>query len=480
VADVRLAARLIAHRTGAAQPTATARTVRVDEDALLLALLGMAGEHPGTVHAFSVAAPGESEIEHGVVDPRNRDNQYDLLQALARHVDLAWDRASRDGTHPQIVVSGSRATAHLRALAERLCRAADAPPSLLQLGERLAYFADRSASPGQQCLVDAAASLRAQFVTGMAPQEEHHLGALLEWIVPGAGGGGAGPARLRACRAEQLPSGPDTLPDDDRRLLQPALDRHALAALSDDHAAQVAAARAVGAALRPALNHQAALIRRAVAVLRRPGLPDLPDVARPQDPRSVLDRLCEAEADAFAAWRDHLDRPGHRIAFRDTPKAAAYRLAADGAAADNLDAARVLGDRVAREEAVHDGGAVRLRLTAAVAGAPAPRRGLPRRAVVVGSPLGPGLPRPGEVWRQAAPGAPRWLVVAVDPGRAGPLVTLSRPGPANPLTAGDTLDLVKAVPDRHRPRARAVDVARRAAGSTPLLPPPPARTEGAR
>ncbi len=77
--DLQLAAALRAYEAGRAQPTARRRHVVVRPDALVLAMLKMAGEDT-SVHVVALGRVGRPAVVRHVPDPRRRDDQYALFE----------------------------------------------------------------------------------------------------------------------------------------------------------------------------------------------------------------------------------------------------------------------------------------------------------------------------------------------------------------------------------------------------------------
>jgi hypothetical protein len=84
--------------------------------------------------------------------------------------------------------------------------------------------------------------------------------------------------------------------------------------------------------------------QRAVQIIQGMGLPPWP----------ALEELERREAEAFADFMRSRDA-GYRLTLRDSPKAAAFRLAAREDAHQNLEAAIILGDEVGRARARLEG-----------------------------------------------------------------------------------------------------------------------------
>jgi hypothetical protein len=338
-------ARLKAVEAGRAMRIAARRQVTVQPHALVLIMLGMAGEDT-SVHAYAVGAVGQAAPTIAVVgDPRNRDAQYGLLRGLLPRIETYFDACEQAGTHPQVWVSSSGAVGHLDTLADRLRFTDD--EQMQRLGAWLTYFGERSPIAGQQALMSATGALRLHYATGQQEAEDEHLGALLTWIQPP-------PNRhinAAVALAEEQPMGFKTDPNFDRRALEPAIqDFHAALATGD--AARIEHRRSqVQALLEGVLRPIYAATQRAVAILQ----------ASPWLASSALAVLEAEETRAFVEFRDS-QRQGFRLPYRDRPKAATLKLITRERAGANVEAGAVRHDPGAREIGVAKGRVLRATL----------------------------------------------------------------------------------------------------------------------
>lgn len=480
MSDLTTAARVLAHEQQTVVDVTTTLRLRVQPHTLLLSLAGMAGEHGGVLHAFTAGAADGPRETHAVPDPRDRDAQAELFIELARVVDRTWRQAVDDRTFPQVLLSGTAALDHLAQIAQRLRNNDRVSDDARVLGQRLSYWTDRADVPGQQSVIVGPAALRTHLVTGMSPTQEEHLGAFLEWCAPSPLMPRDATLLERVELAERYATGPARRPEDDRDGLIPALTRHGFATMVGDQDEAALAAVEIGRALQPALRHQMRLLLDTHSILRSLDLPDLPDLATPLDPRTALDRLCAEETRAFASWCAYLALPDHPIATDDSDVAAAYRLARHETAHAAVTAAATLGDPLTREAAILAGAALRARIDRLESRVPGDRPRSWRRTALHATLVdGPGVPRPGETWHLAAPGALPWRVDTVTPGTGGDVrFTLSRAGTTDTKAyrPSTTVDLVPAVPDWDAGRRAANWLRERNATPSPWLPPRPERS----
>lgn len=449
-------AAVLAAVVGAAQTAAMTRTIRLLPDALLLAVVGLAGE-PGALHAVGAGRRLQRPLLACAADPRDREAFYALLDALAEPVAGAWDAARDAGIYLQVVVTSAKSADLLEQIGERARTARGVPPAVRRLGAHLGYLEDRRHVAGQQALIVAPEALLAHLATGQSPVDDGHLGAVLEWIKPGAGGGGSGHISDRLRRAEALPAGPRRSPQDDAERLAPALRALHDARRRSDPTQAHRAATAIAGLLMEDIARHSRLLHEAVDALDRlalPGdhsLPDLPDPIRRRSGRNGLDQLAAAEARAFRSRAAAIDKAGGRAPHlgRD---AELRRLIEREAAHAAYTAAVLLGDPMEREAGVLDGRVLRIRIVTTAAAAARPGAPAEQVDTLAGTVTGAAAPEPGQVWREVAPGSPEWTVVDVGFAADGtPTVALVRPAVAASLhlVAGAEVDLVREIPAWH-------------------------------
>ncbi|WP_320782164.1 hypothetical protein [Streptomyces sp. CRN 30] len=270
-------ARLEAVRSDRAQPAATVRHRHLSDRPLVLVPLVTAGEVGAPLGAL-VGTDRDDPRLLVVPQPRDRDLRFAFLAELADvvlpYIDAcaeAVEPAERTETDPetgkrvkvevelcadaaQLIVPSRAGVDLVRLLGRsmRFRRTAEqdpeaphpAPPRVPLLGRWLTHYGERARVPGSALLLAMTELLGRHWATGQSSLEDQHLGALLAWIDPPAGGSGA-EAALRAeldrdadGQLRHPPAGPATDPAFDNRLLAPAIERFdrartALAAAED-------------------------------------------------------------------------------------------------------------------------------------------------------------------------------------------------------------------------------------------------------
>lgn len=332
--ELDLLARVLAYRDGRAYRRASHRQVSIQPHALVLCPLALAGEDT-TIHVIAYGGISGPARILCVPDPRKRDDQYRLFSALGREIERYFIRCRQLGQFPQLWVSSGPVAAHLDTLADRL-RYNQLNPDVRRFGELLSYATNRFPIAGQQALISATGALKLHWATGQQDGEDEHLGALLTWIDPPTGRG----VLAAVASAELEPMGVKTDPTFDRDVLEP------LVAAYDDDARKGASTEAlrlragfIREALEPVARRIYAATQRAVVLLAESGLPPLPDLP-------AIEAREAAEFESFLQGRD----AGIPLALRDKPKAAAFGLAGREDAAQTIEAAILLGDRVARAQ----------------------------------------------------------------------------------------------------------------------------------
>ncbi|MFE0578033.1 MULTISPECIES: hypothetical protein [unclassified Streptomyces] len=258
-------ARLEAVRAGRAQPLATVRHRHLSDKPLVFVPLTTAGEAGAPLGAMVGTDPDEPRV-FVIPQPRDRDLRWAFLADLAVHV-LAHIEAYADDVEPaersetdpetgkrvkvetelcvdapQLIVPSRAGIEYVRLLGRsmRFRRTAEedpdhphpAPSRVPLLGRWFTHLGERARVPGSSMLLSATDLLSRHWATGQSNLEDQHLGALLAWIDPPAGGSGA-EAALRAELGRdghgQLlcpPAGPATDPAFDNKLLAPAIARY--------------------------------------------------------------------------------------------------------------------------------------------------------------------------------------------------------------------------------------------------------------
>lgn len=330
--ELDLIPRLLAFQRGRAVRHATHLQVAVRPDALVVCPLAMAGEDT-TVQVVAWGGRGEPPVVRFVPDPRHRDDQYALFADFGAAIERHFLACRAAGTHPQLWVSSAPVAAHLDTLADRLRYSRD-DARVRRFGELLSYATERYPVAGQQALLTATGALRLHWATGQTEGEDEHLAALLTWIAPPVGRD-----VLKAVgEAALVPMGVKTDPQFDRETLEPLVTAYNEARRAGAGRAELARhADQIGAALQPVVLHIFDATQRALQILAGMPLPPLPD----------LPQLERRESQEFASFMDSRDA-GYGLTLRDGPKASAFKLSAREDAAQNLEAARLVGDSLAR------------------------------------------------------------------------------------------------------------------------------------
>ncbi len=327
-----------------AQPMATCLHVTVQPHALVVCPLALAGAH-GSVHVVAYGSIGQVE-PHVLVapDPRHPADREALLIRFGADLATYMDRCRAAGDYPQLWVTGMPTARHLGLVAERLrVHNATTPPGLL--ARHLAHFAARFPVAGQQALHVASHVIADHWATAEPGGPGAHLEALLLWFdAPAAVAGDGALFEGALAEARNRPMGVRTDPLRDTALHR-AVVAYSRARRSADRPSQGgrveldAPARAVWDILAPAARHAYDRVQRAVALIMGAGLA----------PLRGLDELDAAEADAFAYAMDALS--AGRWSGRPSTRSMARSYLMRQAAQENVDAALVLGDRVARARA---------------------------------------------------------------------------------------------------------------------------------
>lgn len=101
--DLNLLARLLAYRDGRAQRCASHLQVSIQRDAWVLCPIAMAGEDT-TIHIVVYGRLGAPPRIRCVPDPRKRDDQYALFEALGTDLERYFEACRTSGRFPQLWV----------------------------------------------------------------------------------------------------------------------------------------------------------------------------------------------------------------------------------------------------------------------------------------------------------------------------------------------------------------------------------------
>ncbi|MFY1689643.1 hypothetical protein [Plantactinospora sp. WMMB782] len=327
-------ARAEAVAAGRAQRITTVRHLHVSDRPLVFIPLSMAGEANAPLAALVGDDPAAPTLLV-VPQPRNRDQRFGFAAELAE-VLLPYLDSFRGVTEavpanrgreiryryvdaPQVLVPNPAGIGFVRLFGRstRFRRTdGDYPvhPSVPLLGQWLTFLADRAEHPGSGMLLAMTEALGLHWATGQSALEDAHLAALLAWIDPVDGHGGADAAVLAEDPLRWPPAGPVTDPTFDNEILAPAMTGYEEAAASGDETRRSRALGVLEEAVRSQLRPTWELMWRGVALLR-----ELPAGAR------VAGRWAE-DRDVFGNFALHVDGGGHPQPRRDGAVNAAHRL----------------------------------------------------------------------------------------------------------------------------------------------------------
>ncbi len=339
--DLDLVRQIQAATSGNPVPKTSRLHLAIRPNARLICPIEMAGED-GSVQIVAAGRIGKPPAIYCVPEPRDRDCQGRLAGWLGRELLALFEETASEGTYPQIWTQSASSVDLLDMLSDRYRWSRVSEARLL--GELLTYPAERLPRAGQQTLFAATSALRLHWQTGLAPEDEEHLGALLAWLDPPDGVSPRDAARV----AERTPMGINTDPDFDRLSLNPAVSAYTVATRQSDYAAARRAEFTIREILTPVVTLIYQAVQRAIAYLQAANLPPLPEL-------TALERR---EAAAFAWFMDQW-RKGMKRRQRDSPARATREFALREIDQENYDAARITGDPLVRVAAELDGRVLR-------------------------------------------------------------------------------------------------------------------------
>jgi hypothetical protein len=333
-----LVARLAAVDQQRAIRHASHRQVVIQPHALIVCPLAMAGEDTA-VHALAVGGIGQAPEIFVVGDPRQRNEQYELIAWFGARIESYFADCRARGDFPQFWVSSGAAAGHLDILADRLRFTRD-NPQIKRVGELLTYSTERMPYAGQQTLMTATSSLATLFATGQHSGDDEHLGVFLTWLSPPAGRS----LQNAISEAERTVMGVKTDPEFDRITLQPLVSAYDAARATQAQPDELRFRRQqVFAALSPIVTNIYNAVQQALRWLDQP-IAEAP----------ILTELRRQEANAFLSFMNgrDADRP---LPYRDKPRAAAYKMVEREHALQAVAADQIYGDRMAAARARWDG-----------------------------------------------------------------------------------------------------------------------------
>ncbi|TYC78775.1 hypothetical protein [Novosphingobium sp. BW1] len=314
------------------------RQVVIQPHALIVCPLAMAGEDTA-VHALAVGGIGQTPEIFVVGDPRQRNEQYELIAWFGARIENYFADCRARGDFPQFWVSSGAAAGHLDILADRLRFTRD-NPQIKRVGELLTYSTERMPYAGQQTLMTATSSLATLFATGQHSGDDEHLGVFLTWLSPPAGRS----LQNAIAEAERQVMGVKTDPEFDRITLQPLVSAYDAARATHAQPDELWFRRQqVFSALSPIVTNIYNAVQQALRWLDQP-IAEAP----------ILTELRRQEENAFLSFMNGRDaqRP---LPYRDKPRAAAYKMVEREHALQAVAADQIYGDRMAAARARWDG-----------------------------------------------------------------------------------------------------------------------------
>jgi hypothetical protein len=236
-------ARAQAVEAGRAQPLTTVRHTHLSERPLVLVPLSLAGEAAAPLAAL-VGWDERAPRLLIVPNPRDRTQRFQFVATLAeillsyvnscmRTVEQTPGGRGRDARlryvdAPQVLVPNGGGIEFLRLLGRstrfrRTYGPNPVPRSVPLFGQWLTFFRDRADHAGSALLLAVTEVLTAHWATGQSGLEDANLAALVGWIAPSGGMGGAEAAVLAEDPVRWPPAGPSTDPTFDNEILAPAL-----------------------------------------------------------------------------------------------------------------------------------------------------------------------------------------------------------------------------------------------------------------
>jgi hypothetical protein len=335
VADVtKLVRKLVAFQQGRAVVLASHQQIVIQQHALVICPLAMAGEDT-TIHAIAVGAIGQPPSVRVVPDPRVRDDQYELVAWFGGIVEQYFAQCRAAGDFPQLWTTSGGTAGHLDVLADRFRFVRD-NPDVKRTGDLMTYATERAPVRGQQALMTMTGALSSHYATGQQDGEDDHLGAMMAWLDPPDGED----IHRAVARAEQEVMGVNTDPEFDRNTLQPLLKRYHQARKAGAPDVQVRArAAGIEAELTPIVTRIYEMTQRGFAFLhgRFP-------------PSGQLTELARVETSSFLNFMVQRDA-GSPLPYRDRPRAGAFKVAEREFAVQATEAGAIYGDYVARARA---------------------------------------------------------------------------------------------------------------------------------
>lgn len=175
---IDILARAVARRRRRVVPLRTATTVVPDDGPVF----GFTPIKVVSEEVIQAIAFGDLDRAPTVVtrwNPLSRDAE--AFEAFAKALDAHILRALANGWLPRVWVPHHAAFVLLDLLGHRYRTNRQASDALRRMGAQCQVLAEEARHPGQQAVIVGTEILTTHAATGMAPTEDHHLGALLAW-----------------------------------------------------------------------------------------------------------------------------------------------------------------------------------------------------------------------------------------------------------------------------------------------------------
>lgn len=329
--------RLLARAVGRALPSRQTSAL-ADDPANTIGIATIKIVTEEQIQAIAYGRIGEPPRLIARHDPIARD-VADLVP-FAEFLGEIADRSLAGDGQLRVWVPHSGTVEALDILGHRYWRNQTAPAEVVRMGVICRIMAHENTVPGQQVVADAASVVRSHFITGQAPIEDGHLGALLAWLDPGVTDPLAvARERIRLPASGILPNTPDR-PDDDR------VDRLRRVAKNSSGTERDAALGAMERILREAVLREWRLMIEARAAFLSLGLPAI-----------GLSELVGQSHDriAYALANGHFPaRQPHRIAIQLDQMKSGQQL---------IEGSELESDETIRRRARREGRAIQGRIT---------------------------------------------------------------------------------------------------------------------
>jgi hypothetical protein len=259
---LKVVARLLAQERGEAVQISRERAYPISDRPLVMIPIVMAGEAPA-LFALGIGDGSKPCIVHVCAEPRNRDQQYNMLERAATDMQTilaTWER--NPALMPQVITSSRDASRMCLATIQRMAYAPR--PALKKAGRQLFWLDRRCEQPDSACVLSMPAAICELYATGQDDHADSHLGALLEWLKPADG-----QIYDRIIEAEDSPASTSTHPRLDNKKLVPLLDALRKAEDTGDEETAFELRSQIGNALHTEVERRYALIQTALGICRR-------------------------------------------------------------------------------------------------------------------------------------------------------------------------------------------------------------------